>query len=607
MDTALHATGGPVMAPLGSMYRQVWRYAAGARIQYAFAMVLLVGSQLTKLLAPWLAAKAIDTLQKGGPGALEQAGWYVASILVVYAGVWSMHGPGRILERNVALRVRGAVADALYAKLANLPLAWHEVYHSGEVQHRAQMAARALAQFTETQFVYLQNIVNVVGPLTALWLVHPTIGGTGAIGFVLIALVIIAFDRRLMLIASRENEAERRYTVRLVDFLSNIGTVLALRLQGMSRALLNERLNGVFQPLRASIRLTEGKWMSVDLLTVALTWSLVALYAWEAQRAAAAVGAVVSLGSLFMVYQYAQQAGGVIGSMAAHLQGFARVRTDYASADPIWEADEREPSPPVAPDWREARARHLTLVYVRNDGSRAGVQDVDLTIRRGEHVALIGPSGGGKSTLLRLLAGLYEPREGHYEIDGEVAAGVRHLASVATLIPQEAEVFEASVRDNLTFGIDYPPAAIEHACRLAAFDAVLDALPQGLDTPISERGFNLSGGQRQRLALARGLLAGGASSLILLDEPTSALDQVTEGQVFRRLREALPHTSLVASVHRLSALSNFDRIVLMADGRVVDTGTHEEVLARQPLLRQMIEAGAAPRGAPAPTVALASG
>jgi ATP-binding cassette, subfamily B, bacterial len=583
----------PPRTPLKQLYAHVWRFAAGARRTYLFALVLLVGSQSLKLVAPWLAAQAINTIQTSGPDALRRAGVYTGGIFLVYAIAWSMHGPGRILERNAALRVRAAVSNALYSRLVNLPLAWHEVYHSGEVQHRAQQASRALATFTETQFVYLQNFVNVLGPLVALWLIDHDIGGAAAVGFVLIALVIIGFDRRLMDIARKENDAERRYTVRWIDFLGNIGTVAALRLQDVSRRLLHDRLTRVFEPLRQSIRLNEGKWMSVDLLSVALTWSLVGLFAWQANHGMTGEAGAPSLliGSLFMVYQYAQQAGGVIGSMAVHFQGFARVRTDYASADPIWEAAEREPSAPVDPSWRHIDAVHLSLVYIRNDGARVGVDEVQLALPRGERVALIGPSGGGKSTLLRLLAGLYEPRTGHYVVDGREAPGVKDLASIATLIPQEADVFEATVRENLTFGAEYTKEAIERALHLSAFDAVVDALPLGLDTMISERGFNLSGGQRQRLALARGLLAARESSMLLLDEPTSALDQVTESQVFSRLANGLPDTTLIASVHRMSALPNFDRLVLMAEGRVVDSGTLDEVLARQPMLREMVEAG----------------
>jgi ATP-binding cassette subfamily B protein len=134
---------------------------------------------------------------------------------------------------------------------------------------------------------------------------------------------------------------------------------------------------------------------------------------------------------------------------------------------------------------------------------------------------------------------------------------------------------------------------------LSALDAVANSLPQKWNMPLSERGINLSGGQRQRLSLARGLLAGAHSSLLLLDEPTSALDQATEATVFERLRSGLPESCLIASIHRLSALVYFNRVIVMAEGRVVDSGTVAEILERQPAFREVVYS-AAHAAVPAP-------
>ena len=160
------------------------------------------------------------------------------------------------------------------------------------------------------------------------------------------------------------------------------------------------------------------------------------------------------------------------------------------------------------------------------------------------------------------------------------------------MIPQESEIFEATLRDNLTFGAAYSEEQIERAARLSALDAVAASLPQKWDMPLSERGINLSGGQRQRLALARGLLAGKRSSVLLLDEPTSALDQATEATVFERLREGLPDTCIIASIHRLSALIYFNRVIVMAEGRIADSGTLAEILERQPAFREIVYSAA---------------
>jgi len=587
---------------LANLYRSIWRFAAGARATMLASTVLLAGSTAVKLSLPWMAAQAINSLQSGADGSVREAALWIVAILLVYVAAWLLHGPGRVLERNVGVRVRQGVSDALYAKLTRAPLAWHERQHSGEIQNRVAQASRGLYEFAQTQFIYLQSTVNFVGPVVALALLSTTTGWIALGGYVVVAAVILRFDRALIRLATRENQAERRYASGLLDFLGNISTVLSLRLQGSTRRLLGRRLESVFAPLQRSIVLNEMKWCAVDLLSAGLSWLLVAVYVWQARGR----GDALLMGSVFMIYTYAQQAGGVIGSMAANFQGFARARTDYASADMIWGAPER-PEGHAAVDRSWNRIDIVDLVYdhgapllpagaaptlAANDAPGGGLKGVSLSLQRGERVALVGPSGSGKSTLMRVLAGLYEPHQGHYAIDGVAHLGLRHLGSIGTLIPQEADVFEASVRENLTFGVAYDDAELRSAIHTSGFETVLDGMPLGLDTLISERGFNMSGGQRQRLCLARGLLAARASSLLLLDEPTSALDPVTEGNVHHRLDASFEDACIVASVHRMSLLEHFDRVVLMVDGRVVDSGTVPEVEQRQPIFREMVRSQA---------------
>jgi ATP-binding cassette, subfamily B, bacterial len=578
------------------LYRHLWHFARGARLQLALATTLLVTSQLLKLGVPYLAGQAINAIQTGGDRMLANAAVYIAAVLGAVIASWTLHGPGRIIERRVGVHVRTRVADALYARASRLPLSWHNRHHSGEVLHRVSMASRGLFDFAQNQFIYLQNFVNICGPVIALWLLSDTLGGVAIAGYIVVAAVIVHVDRRLMRYAAQENQAERRYSAGLLEFLGNISTVMSLRLQNATRTLLSRRLQAVFVPLRKTILLNEFKWCAVDLLTVSLTWSLVALFAWRSYGSSG----VLALGSVFMVYQYAQQAGGVLGSLAAHFQNFARIATNYASADPIWQAHEASASVgPAAAAWQEIAVLGLDFDYVRPDGVRPALRGVSLMLRRGEKIALVGDSGSGKSTLLRVLAGLYTPLHGHYIIDNVAQLKMKDLGAIATLIPQEYEVFEGTLRENLTFGAEHPDEAILAAVKVAAFDGVLDLLPDGLDAAINERGVNLSGGQRQRLALARGLLAAGDRPILLLDEPTSALDQTTEARVYEQVAQARPDGVLIASVHRLSLLDRFDRVVLMDQGRVVDTGSIGDLLARQPSFRALMK-----RTAPATVAAV---
>ncbi len=347
-DAMDRAAGDPPLEPAvpaasptatsGDLYRALWHYAEGKRASIFWGAALLVGAELLRLSVPFLAAQAINALQTGGFDAMDKAARWVGLIFLASTGAWALHGPGRVLERNVAIRVRENLADTLNARLLSLPLAWHEQHHSGETIHRVNQSTGALYGFAQSQFIYLQNLVNVVGPIIALMLISLQVGVAALVFYGLIMWAIVNFDHAMMRLATLENAAERRLQAAQVDSVGNIVSILALRLQKATRELLRLRLSDLFGPLRRSIVLNEAKWCSVDLLSTATWCVLVGLYAWLAQRDAQASGAPLLLGGIFMVHQYTQQAGGVITAIASHYQSFSRTRADFASAAPLLQA-----------------------------------------------------------------------------------------------------------------------------------------------------------------------------------------------------------------------------------------------------------------------------
>jgi len=405
-----------------------------------------------------------------------------------------------------------------------------------------------------------------------------------------------------------ENAAERRYQAALVDTLGNIVSVFALRLEEATRKLLGSRLAMVFVPMKRSITLNEVKWCTVELLNAALWCLLVAFYAWMARSGASGAAKPLLIGNVFMVYQYTQQAGGVISAIAAFYQMFARQQLDYASAAPIQEADidtsRLTPAPPEVGDrlkhWSTIELAELTFTHLGSHSESPVLNNIQLRLKRGGRLALVGESGSGKSTLMRALAGLYLPQHVNIRIDGRLAHDLHDLHDIATLIPQDAEIFEDTFRQNLTMDLDCPPGALVAAIKAARLQSLIQSLPEGIDTFIVERGANFSGGQKQRIALARGLIAARDSSVLFLDEPTSSLDAQTEAMVHERIFNLFRDACVVSSVHRPHLLSRFDEVAFMEQGRIIDVGTAQDLEKRHPAFRVSLEKAAAEREASSP-------
>ena len=642
-STSTSSSANPQLG-IGFLYRELWRFAAGRRSTLMWAVLLLIGSQGFKLAVPALAGTALNTLQAQGLAGLSQAAQMVALVFLATLASWLMHGPGRILERNVALVVRQRVSTDLMERLYAAPLAWHETQHGVETAHRVQQTTRALYDFAQSQFIYLQSVVRLVGPVVALWLISPWVGVVAVVGYLVLAAIIVAFDKVMMRLAREENAADREYWASLSDGLVNVLSVLALRLQRGVLKLVETRLDAVFTPVRRAIVYNEGKWATVDLLNCVLWIVLLSLYVWlsmqgmvpagpEVQAATdAAAGAAgsaasaadgaaegVRIGNLFMVYEYALQAGSVITGVAAHFQSLTRQKVDYTSGDEIralplpaeQAAAVGSPEAAAIPeDWQQLKLSAVVFERKPADPSNpeavgGSLTGIDLQLQRGKRYALVGPSGSGKTTLLRLLAGLYAPSAGQLQADGQsplpAAAVAPALRSVATLLPQDAELFGGTLRENLAMA-DAAGGNAEAAQRTgdshyaraletAQASAFVAKMPGGLDAKVTARGGNLSGGQRQRVAIARALVAAEASSLLLLDEPTSALDPSTEAALIESFFEARADATIVASIHRPSLLPKFDALIMVEAGRVVATGPLGTIHSDSPQLAAFLKQG----------------
>lgn len=579
--------------PLGQMYRALWRHAQGRRGAMLVSSLILLGAEVLKLAVPWLAAQGLNALQTEGLAAVRPAGLCLLGMFGVLLLSWALHFPGRVLERNVALHVRVQHMGSLMQRLLHAPLAWHEGRHTGELSQRVNQSNAALYAFAQEQYVYLQCAVLLVGPMTALWLLSPWVGLLAVLGYALVAWTSVGIDARLIRLAAQENRAEQALSTTLFDVLSHMFSLIALRRRAGARRLVLQRLNEVNTPMRGLIVWTEIKWACVDILANGLWCLLIAAYVWQLTRQSDAAGPGIALGGLFMVYQYARQVDGVVGQLAGQFGALARQRADHASGAPL-EAirDQQVETRLTAPRWQLLSLRGVRFAH--RDGTPV-LEDLSLQLRRGVRYGLVGASGAGKSTLLRVLAGLDPAGAGAVHADG-TPVDAAWLYHQATLVIQHAELIQGTVEENLLLGA-HPDelaagetelaARLRTACATAGAQPFLDADPLGLQAWVAQRGCNWSGGQCRRLALARGVLAARDGAMVLFDEPTAGLDTATEEQVFTNLMAAFEGQSVVAAVHRLSLLEQVDEVIVMAAGRVVDSGPLAAVQQRCEAFRRL--------------------
>jgi ATP-binding cassette, subfamily B, bacterial len=595
------------------LYRALWAHSTGFRGRLVTGMLLLASGQTILLAAPYLVGRAMNTLQVSGWAGLESAVMWLLAALGMSVCYWLLHGPGRMLERSVSMAVRRNLAILLLDHLLKLPLTWHEQNHSAASSHRIAQSSAALSSFAESQFLYMSIVLKIVGPIVALWLLHPYLGIVAAIGFFVVCAAIVAFERVMLRVNREINDKDRQFSAAVVDSLSNSTAIAAQRMSRRVIAMIVARIDAFVGPIKRSILISELKWCTVDLGTRILGCLLVIQYVWLTARGGVSVpaGQAVMLGSLFMVWEYTQQASSVISTAASNFQTFAKQHVDYRSADPIREAQSQfddADRQPIAEPWNRCEVHRVVFHHRVDRTTHPAIDHVSISLQRGRRYALIGASGSGKSTLMRILAGLYVADSISVAL-GEAAAvesppeAAKVLRRCATLIPQEPELFVGSLVENLSLceSVSGPPAAKDFpdALRLAAVDEFVDPALEIANTQISERAGNWSGGQRARIALARGILAARGSSLVLLDEPTSSLDSKTEASVYENLFAEFADSCLIASVHRLHLLPRFDEIIVMSHGRVVAQGSAEALASTSSEYRELYSAGLRKEDGPA--------
>ncbi|HZR08577.1 MAG TPA: ABC transporter ATP-binding protein, partial [Myxococcales bacterium] len=472
------------------------------------------------------------------------------------------------------------VADlrlALHRKLLELPPAFFARSASGDLLARfASDVAAVEFAVTYGLAAYLRDGLQVLVLLAISVALDWRLALLAFVAVPLTVVPIVRFARRLKKIATRgQAQIGILYTL-LHEALSGVRIVQAFGMERYEREKFSREQDHFLATMRRSFFV---RAIFTPTLEIMAAIGIAATVVFAARAVAAGdlqPDRVISfLATIVLLYTPLKSLGGTGQGVTQGLAGARR----------LWEILD-EPVDPVSgpaefpPFSAEVRFEHVSFRY-RADGPSV-LRHVDLTLRRGEVVALVGPSGGGKTTLMNLLLRFADPAEGRVTLDGRDIreATLRSLRAQIALVAQETFLFNDSVRANIAYGLsDVSQERLEAAARDARAHEFIRELPRGYDTEVGERGVTLSGGQRQRLAIARALLKD--APILLLDEATSALDTESEREVQRALDRLMERRTCLVIAHRLSTIRQATRIAVLSQGRIAELGTHEELLARR--------------------------
>ncbi|QHS59402.1 ABC transporter ATP-binding protein [Chitinophaga agri] len=576
--------------PYVSLLRTAWRYARTERKRYVLVYAMFVVSSIINALYPVLLGWFISKIQQDTQQVLHYAFLYAASYFVLKFIEWCFHGPARIMERELAFNLSRNFLQERYHQVLHLPVKWHQDHHSGATINRIRKAYDALKTFFDHGFMYLRAVGKLIFSVVAIVYFSPLFGTIGILLGVITIWVLFKFDKPFIRTLDEVNEKEHVVSSTLFDSLSNIMTVITLRLEKSMETGLLSKVHNIIPPFKKNIRVNEWKWFVADMLITVIYCVVAVGYILQYWKP----GTVFYVAGLVTLLGYVNQFTSVFYDFAWQYTDITQYNTYVQTAANIDEAFKRQHRPDAPTDlpdtWREINIKDLSFSHrdaYDSEHAPQSLHQLNINIPRGKRIALIGESGSGKSTLLSLLRGLYDPQPGmQLTVDGK-SYELDTLNETVTLFPQEPEIFENTIAYNVTLGLPFSEADIEEVCESAHFTEVIRQLPLGLESDIREKGVNLSGGQKQRLALARGILAARESEVVLLDEPTSSVDPKTEVMIYSKLFSAFADKAVISSIHRLHLLTHFDYVYVLEQGRIVAEGTFEDLRQNSPVFQEL--------------------
>jgi ATP-binding cassette subfamily B protein len=554
---------------------RLWHYLARYKARYVVGITCLIAAQALGMTVPWLSKQVVDSITADAP-----VGRLVAAIIAIAAGQAIVRTFSRSLIFNVGRDIEYDLRNDLFAHLETQPVAFYHQRQTGDLMSRLVNDVTAVRMLLGPGILNFINtpIAYVIG-LAVMLSIDPGLT-LASLAVYPLALACVKRTSRLLIERTlRVQEGLADLSSRVQENLSGIQVVKAYAAEGHEIDRF-AALNARFQ--EQSLRLARVRGFIVPVMgSVGGVGSLVVL--WYGGRRV--IDGALSVGDLVAFIGYLHNLAWPTMALGWMLTILQRGRAAMQRLNELLTVEPAIKSPPgatpVDPLRGEIALRGVTFRYPGRTAGPRVLDDVTVTIPAGRTIAVVGRTGAGKTALVQLLARLFDVEQGSVTLDGRDVRTLPlgWLRRQVGLVPQDPFLFSRSIRDNVAFGMDAEtPGRVEWAARMAGLARDLEEMPAGLDTIVGERGVTLSGGQKQRVALARALAA--SPRVLILDDALSAVDAATEREMLDALRGFFRERTTVLVAHRISTVKEADLIVVIDEGRIVEVGDHESLLAR---------------------------